>query len=346
MHLKNRFAAHFSFRVSMLSDVSEQVVDWQGGLSPEHSVGQLAMQIPRDCQAKVARAQKLLQRAYNAPYVTSARGAIIPQDLHDLAGNLLDSSAWRHLAGIAAAHVTDQEAQGLGLEASQALHATDSLLQHSHTGCPLRKEVQQEEGKVMLIPAIAMKSVKDIQNVNESCCMAPLASAAHCDSGISGFAADHVLEAHNQLSTSQVEDMNTIVQAALERSVAPLSRGAVGSLARILEATVGAATCFYHSQHCHGHHVSNACIHNTGSFMACVSAVVCTHGLVAREAACDSTSTGGQATRAVASPPIQDQPLPSFQGLVENAWMTSSQANTVMACRMIHFCRCHAAFHV
>lgn len=71
--------------------------------------------------------------------------------------------------------------------------------------------------------------------------------------------------------------------------------------------------------------------------MACVSAVVCTHGLVAKEAACESTSARGQATGAVASQAIQDRPVPSFESHVDNTWMTSSQETTVVACLMVHF---------
>lgn len=241
MDFLQRFEAHVRFRVSILRDVSEQVGDRQGALSPEHSVGHLATRIPLDWQAKVTRAQKVLQRAYNAPYLACARGAVIPQDLHDLAGNLLESPAWRNLARVAAAHVPDQQAQVLGFEATQALTATDSLQQHSRTECVLQQKVQPHEEKGMHMPTSAVASVKDIQPLNDSCGMVPLRPAAHCESGISRLAADHVLEAHNQMSTNQIEDMNAFVQAALEDSVAPLSRGAVGSLARILEATVGAA---------------------------------------------------------------------------------------------------------
>lgn len=227
------------FRVPPFSSVNF-VVRLQNVQGPECNVRRMAVMIPRDCQTKVARAQKVLEEAYNAPVLAPLQNAIIPQDVCELAGNLLDSASWRKLTGIAAT-------------CSKGLDGHERVTMNSHVmpldlvlGALVQRDALQKDETLVLAPTTETAAVQERHPLDHDAVYTPPSDpTSQSDSQTEPLPADCVLEAHTQMSAAQIEDLNSIVQAALEGAVAPLPRGAVGSLARILEATVGAAllTC-------------------------------------------------------------------------------------------------------
>lgn len=200
----------------------------------------MAVMIPRDCQTKVARAQKLLEEAYNAPILAPLQNAIIPQDVCELSGNLLDCASWRKLTGIAATCSKGPDARECGTMNSHVM-PLDLVL-----GALVQRDALQKDEALVLAPTTEAAAVQERHPLDhDAVCTAPSDPTSQPDSQTETLPADCVLEAHTQMSAAQIEDLNSIVQAALEGAVAPLPRGAVSSLARILEATVGAAllTC-------------------------------------------------------------------------------------------------------